>query len=69
MNKNIILFLAVALIAIGVFKPDITNLLPKPNAVVVDNIVVITPPSDPKVKESLIKRQQRDFSKYKPVGE
>ena len=51
MNKNIILFLAVALIAIGVFKPDITDLLPKPNAVVVDNIVVITPPSDPKVKE------------------
>lgn len=26
-------------------------------------------PADPKVKESLIRRQQRDFSKYKPVGE
>jgi len=51
MNKNILLALAVILIGVGVFKPDITNLLSKPNNVVVDNIIVITPPSDAKAKE------------------
>jgi hypothetical protein len=51
MNKNIILVIAAVLIGVGIFKPDITHLLPKPNNVVVDNIVVITPPADEQAKE------------------
>jgi len=51
MNKNILLAVAVILIGVGIFKPNITNLLSKPNNVVVDHIVVITPPADPKAKE------------------
>lgn len=51
MNKNIVLLIAATLIGVGIFKPDITNLLSKPDNVIVDNIVVITPPADEKVKK------------------
>lgn len=49
MNKNLLLILASILIIVGVTKPDLQLLLNKPN--IVENIVVITPPSDEKVKE------------------
>jgi hypothetical protein len=51
MNKNIILVIAAILIGVGVLKPDITNLFPKPTNDVVDSIVVVTPPSDEKAKQ------------------
>jgi hypothetical protein len=49
MNKTVLLVLASILILIGVIKPNLNFPITKPN--VVENIVVVTPPSDEKVRE------------------
>lgn len=49
MNNKFLLLLAGILILVGVVKPNFNFPITKPN--VVENIVVVTPPSDEKVKE------------------
>lgn len=51
MNKKILLGLGLGLIIIGLVEPNLSNLLHKP-VPVVDSIVVVSPPSDEKIKEA-----------------
>jgi hypothetical protein len=50
MSKKILLVIAGLLLVVGILKPDLSSWLSRPNNVV-DTIVVITPPSDPKILE------------------
>lgn len=52
MNKKVVLVVGAVLIAVGIFKPDLSNLIPgNNNAPVVDNPVVqVEEPSDPALK-------------------
>lgn len=51
MNKKVLLALGLGLIVVGLVKPNLPNPLSKPESVV-DTIVVVTPPSDEKIKEA-----------------
>lgn len=53
MNKKVVLVVGAVLIAIGIFKPDLSNLIPSNNNTpVVDNPVVqVEEPSDPALKK------------------
>lgn len=50
MNSKVILVGAAILIAIGIFKPDFSNLLPKPGVVVNTPTVEVKEPADPALK-------------------
>lgn len=49
MSKKILLIFASLLILIGIVKPDLKSIITKPD--VVENIVIVTPPSDEKIRE------------------
>lgn len=52
MNNKVALGIGVVLIAIGIFKPDLSRLIPNGGNPVIDNPVVeIEEPTDPKLKE------------------
>ena len=55
MNKQningILLVVGALLIGYGFFKPDLSNFIPN-KSVVVDNSIVVGPPSDPTIKEA-----------------
>lgn len=51
MNKKILLALGLGLLVVGLVKPNLSNPLSKPESVV-DTIVVVTPPSDEKIKQA-----------------
>lgn len=50
MNNKFLLFLAVALVVVGITKPNFNFPINRPSDVV-DSIVVITPPSDPDLRK------------------
>lgn len=50
MNNKLLLVIGILLLAIGIFKPNIN--LPLNNPDPVDNIVVVTPPSDEELKKT-----------------
>lgn len=55
MNNKVVLAIGAVLIAIGIFKPDFSQLIPKGGDPVVDNPVVeIEEPSDPDLKEQAL---------------
>lgn len=54
MKNKILLGLAVILVSIGIFKPDLSWIINKPHNVVVDEIIVITPPSDQALKDACV---------------
>lgn len=55
MNNKVVLAIGAVLIAIGIFKPDLSQLIPKGGDPVVDNPVVeIEEPSDPDLKEQAL---------------
>lgn len=51
MNKKILLVVAAVLIGLGLFKPNLSNISIGNGKVNVDEIVVVTPPSDSKLRE------------------
>lgn len=55
MNKNVVLVLGVALIAVGVFKPDFSNLIPKGGSTVTVPVVSVQEPTDPELLASALK--------------
>jgi hypothetical protein len=55
MNKNIVLGLGIVLIAVGVFKPDLSNLLPKGGSTVTVPAVLVSEPTDPELLASALK--------------
>lgn len=50
MNNKLVLSVAVVLIGIGLLKPDLSNLLPKPGVVVNTPTVEVKEPTDPAIK-------------------
>lgn len=50
MNNKVVLVIGAALIAFGVFKPDLSSLLPTPGVVVNTPSVEVTEPTDPTLK-------------------
>lgn len=56
MNNKFLLILAAVLVVVGIAKPNIGSWFTKPinNVVIVDDIVVVTPPSDPAIKDSCL---------------
>lgn len=56
MNNKVVLLVGAILVAIGIFRPDFSNLLPKPGPVVVDTqTVVVEEPTNPSLKEAALK--------------
>lgn len=49
MNKKVVLAIGAALIAFGIFKPDLSNLVP--TVVVDDPVIQVEEPSDPALKK------------------
>lgn len=50
MNNRVVLMIGAVLIAVGVFKPDLSILLPKPGVVVNTPSIEVTEPTDPTLK-------------------
>ena len=50
MNNKVILVVGAVLIAVGVFKPDLSNILPKPGVVVNTPSIEVEEPTDPTLK-------------------
>jgi len=51
-NKKIVLIIGIGLIAIGLFKPDLSNILPTPNRVTETSVLQLEQPSDPAIQEA-----------------
>lgn len=58
MNNKIVLVVGAVLIAVGILRPDFSNLLPKPGPVVVNTDVVVEEPTDNVLKEAALKVAQ-----------
>ena len=55
MNNKVLLVVAGLLIALGLLKPDIGSWINSPRTNInVDEIVVVTPPADPKLREACL---------------
>lgn len=55
MNNKAVLVVGAILIAVGIFKPDLSNLIPKRVDDVVDVVVEIAEPTDADLKEAALK--------------
>lgn len=51
-NKKIVLIIGICLVAIGLFKPDLSSILPSPIGVVETNSLQLEQPKDPAIQEA-----------------